>query len=175
MAKLIGAQVYLRALEPEDIDFLYTVENDAKVWEVSDTAVPYSKFVLSQYLENANRDIYEVKQLRLSIVSTQTDELVGFVDLYDFDPKNSRAGLGILVYKTSKRRKGFGKEAVQLMENYCFNSLNLNQLYVNIGVENKISLELFTKLGYDVIGTKKQWAFKNGAYQDEMLLQKIKE
>ena len=29
--------VQLRALEPEDIDFLYNLENDRTLWEVSET------------------------------------------------------------------------------------------------------------------------------------------
>lgn len=174
MLRQIGSKVYLRALEPGDIDFLYAVENDENIWEVSDTIVPFSRYILGEYLENVHRDIYEVKQLRLSIVEKKSQQWIGFVDLYDFDPKNSRVGLGIVIYKTTDRGKGYGKETVQLMESYCFNRLNINQIYVHIGVENTVSLELFTKLNFEMVGTKKQWTYKNGSYHDEWLLQKIK-
>ena len=43
MLNLKGEQVYLRALEPTDLDFLYKLENDTSVWEVSGTLKPYSK------------------------------------------------------------------------------------------------------------------------------------
>lgn len=73
MVTLKGKQLFLRALEPEDIDFLYKLENDETIWQVSETQTPYSRYVLKQYLKNSYKDIYEVKQLRLAIVSTLTD------------------------------------------------------------------------------------------------------
>ena len=71
---LKGQNIHLRALEPEDLDFLYEIENNESIWEVSNTQTPYSKWVLKQYLENAHQDIYEAKQLRLVIVLSETNE-----------------------------------------------------------------------------------------------------
>ena len=50
---LTGEQIVLRALEPEDLDFLYQLENDSSIWEVSNTTTPYSRFILKQYLDNS--------------------------------------------------------------------------------------------------------------------------
>ena len=71
MLTLKGKTVYLRALEPEDLEFIYTIENDESIWEVSNTQTPYSKFLIKQYLQNAHQDIYEAKQLRLAICENQ--------------------------------------------------------------------------------------------------------
>uniref|UniRef100_UPI0037C16F17 GNAT family N-acetyltransferase n=1 Tax=Flavobacterium sp. TaxID=239 RepID=UPI0037C16F17 len=116
---LKGQNIHLRALEPEDLDFLYEIENNKSIWEVSNTQTPYSKWVLKQYLENAHLDIYEAKQLRLVIVFSETNEKVGFIDLFDFDAKNSRAGIGILISENF-RNQGIGKETLQLLSNYAF-------------------------------------------------------
>ncbi|MBT3547278.1 MAG: GNAT family N-acetyltransferase, partial [Flavobacterium sp.] len=70
MMILHGEKVRLRALEPEDLDFLFTTENNTAFWEVSNTQVPFSRFVLKQYLENSHQDIYEAKQLRLVVEET---------------------------------------------------------------------------------------------------------
>lgn len=67
MITLKGDSVYLRALEPNDLEFVYAMENDETIWEVSNTQTPYSRFLIRQYLENAQQDIYEAKQLRLAI------------------------------------------------------------------------------------------------------------
>ncbi|MFZ9004262.1 MAG: GNAT family N-acetyltransferase, partial [Robiginitalea sp.] len=85
MKLLRGAHIQLRALEPEDLEFLYALENDPDIWEVSGTVTPYSRKVLRDYLERAHRDIYEVKQLRLAIC-TAPQTPIGLIDLYDFDP-----------------------------------------------------------------------------------------
>lgn len=174
MVTLKGNTIYLRALEPEDLEFVYTIENDESIWEVSNTQTPYSKFLIRQYLENAHQDIYESKQLRLAICKTTTSEAIGLIDLFDFDPKNQRAGVGIIIQNETDRNSGFGKEALGLVINYAFQQLQLHQLFANIGTENTASLSLFTTFGFEKIGVKKDWNFTNNRFQDEALFQLIK-
>ena len=50
--------VRLRAIEPEDLDMLYGIENDTKLWNVSVTNVPYSRYTLYEYVANSKNDIY---------------------------------------------------------------------------------------------------------------------
>ena len=172
MVTLKGINVFLRALEPEDLEFVYKVENDERVWEVSATHTPYSKYLIKHYLENAKQDIYEAKQLRLAI-STYENKVVGLIDLYDFNPMHRRAGVGILILDTENRGKGYGKEALKLLTNYGKTHLHLNQLYASIAEDNKISQELFTKAGYDFIGQRKAWTMVDGAFKNENLYQHI--
>lgn len=174
MVTLQGNTIFLRALEPEDLVFIYRIENDENIWEVSNTQTPYSKFLITQYLENAHQDIYEAKQLRLAICKIENLEAIGLIDLFDFDPKNKRAGVGIIIQNDVDRNNGFGKEALGLMINYAFHQLQLHQLYANIGTENLPSLSLFTTFGFEKIGVKKDWNFTNNSFHDEVLLQLIK-
>lgn len=173
MVTLQGQNSYLRALEPEDLEFIYAIENDENIWEVSNTITPYSKFLIRQYLENAHQDIYEAKQLRLAICKKETSEAIGLIDLFDFDVKNKRAGVGIIIQNETDRNSGFGKEALELMINYGFGQLQLHQLYANIGTDNKASLSLFTKFGFEKIGVKKDWNFTNNRFHDEAVFQLI--
>ncbi|WP_405293339.1 GNAT family N-acetyltransferase [Algibacter sp. Ld11] len=173
MITLKGEHVYLRALEPEDLEFIHAVENDEAVWEISNTQTPYSKFLIKQYLEEAHRDIYDVKQLRL-VISTNENKAIGLIDLFDFDFKNGRAGIGILIKDEVNRSKGAGKEALALLINYSFTHLDLHQLYCNISEENTTSIKLFTNQGFEQIGLKKDWNYVNGSYKNEYLFQLIK-
>lgn len=172
MLNLKGEHIYLRALEPNDLDFLYTLENDTSIWEISGTSAPYSKQVLQLYLDNAHRDIYDVRQLRLCICNNE-DAVVGLVDLFDFDPKNHRAGIGIVVLTPNDRNKGIGNEAVNILMDYAFSTLNLRQLYANVVEDNLGSVHLFEKLGFIRVGIKKDWIYSNGSYKNEILFQKI--
>lgn len=174
MLTLKGEHIFLRALEPEDLDFLYRLENDPGIWEISGTTAPYSKQVLKWYLENAHKDIYEAKQLRLCICNLE-EKVVGLVDLFDFDPKNLRVGLGIVVSDEINRNRGMGSEAVRLLSDYVFSILGLRQIYVNVLEENKGSIHLFTKLGFKEVGIKKDWIFAGGEFKNEILYQKLKE
>jgi diamine N-acetyltransferase len=172
MVTLKGKHIYLRALEPEDLDFVYKIENDTSLWELSDTQTPYSRFLIKQYLENAQQDIFEAKQLRLAICNTKSETL-GLIDVFDFDIKNKRAGIGILIQDEANRNKGFGKEALELLTEYCFKTLHLHQVYANISESNLASLKLFEASGFKKIGLKKDWSFDGEKYSNEFLLQRI--
>ena len=172
MNTLKGERVELRALEPSDLDFLHEIENDQSIWNISHTQTPYSRFTLKRYIENAHRDIYTVKQLRLAIMTTGDQKLVGLIDLFDFDPANRRAGIGIVI-SDQDRRKGYGHEALGLLVKYAFGHLGLHQLFANIDSGNAASKALFATFGFHLIGTKKQWNFHDGRFHDEDLYQLI--
>jgi len=171
---LTGDLVYLRALEPEDLDLVFKIENDENLWELTSTITPFSRFLLKQYLKNSHRDIFEVKQLRLVICKIDTCEPVGMIDLFDFEPKHSRAGLGILIFDNKERRKGYGAEALELIIKYSFKVLELHQLYANILESNSGSIYLFENQGFKTIGLKKDWVRIAGKFQNEYLYQLIK-
>ena len=172
MLTLKGNKIHLRALEPEDLEFIYQIENDESIWELSNTQTPYSRFILKQYLKNAKQDIYEAKQLRL-VISDKVNNPLGLIDIFDFDFKNKRAGIGILIRDKERRGKGFGAEAISLLVDYCFKQLNLHQLYCNINETNEPSLRLFKKAGFKTIGLKKDWNFSSEGFMNEYLLQLI--
>lgn len=165
--------IRLRALEPEDIDILYAWENDTKVWKVSNTIAPFSKYILRQFIENQRYDIYETKQLRLIIESKETSKPVGAIDLFDLDPYNRRAGVGILIYNKKDKCQGYASSALATVIRYCFQVLNLNQLYCNIPFDNSPSLSLFKSKGFMVIGLKREWIKTTSDWQDEYMLQLI--
>jgi diamine N-acetyltransferase len=173
MITLKGTNIYLRALEPEDLEFVYAIENNESVWEVSNTQTPYSRFLIKQYLENAHQDIYEAKQLRLAICKNSSAAVIGLIDLFDFDPRNRRAGIGIVIKDETERAQGAGTEALALLIQFSFYHLSLHQLYANITVENERSSRLFTKFGFQKCGLKKEWNLINGKYHDEALYQLI--
>ena len=169
---LKSEKISLRALEPEDLDFLHEIENDKSVWEISNTIAPYSKFILKKYLENAQQNIYEAQQLRLVIQLNQSKEAIGLVDLFDFDAKNARVGLGIII-KKQFQKKGFGKIVLQIVSSYVFETLQLHQIYVNILEDNAPSLKLFTNFGFVKIGEKKDWIKANNQFKTEIMFQLI--
>jgi diamine N-acetyltransferase len=40
MKTLKGDNIYIRAFEPNDLEFIYAIENDQSIWEVSNTNTP---------------------------------------------------------------------------------------------------------------------------------------
>jgi diamine N-acetyltransferase len=180
--QLVGELIHLRALEPTDLNQLYKWENDSTIWSVSGTLVPFSKFVLEEFVTQVHQDIYTNKQLRLMIDLKYFDETdedettrsIGCVDLFDFDPKNKRAGIGILIADKADRGRGYATEALHLIMDYGFEVLDLHQIYSNIRVENESSVALFKRAGFEVTGLKQDWIYEQGKFYDEYTLQLIK-
>lgn len=173
---LKGKNIELRALEPDDIDLLYKWENDEELWYLSNTITPFSRFDIEQYVLSAGNDIFSSKQLRLMIAKIAGEEraTIGTIDLFDFDPVNKRAGIGIMIEK-NERNRGYASEALGLLIDYCFKILNLHQVYCNIASDNAASLELFSKFNFRETGKKKDWILTNGNWIDEHILQLINE
>jgi diamine N-acetyltransferase len=164
---LEGKILALRPLEPDDLDILYKWENDPGNWKVSQTITPFSKDLLIKYLENSHLDIFQVKQLRLVIVVKKSGKPAGLIDLFDFDPFHQRAGIGVLIGNSEDRKKGYAGEALEILLEYCFNTLILNQVFCNILDSNASSKRLFEKAGFVKSGTRVQWIRTADGWEDE--------
>jgi len=168
---LKGNTVSLRALEPSDADLLYRWENNLELWPVSFTQVPFSKFILDEFVNASHSDIYTNKQLRLMVNKLNFSETIGIIDLFEFDPQHLRSGVGIYIHENF-RKTGCALECIELIKDYCFNTLLLKQIYVHINESNSASIALFTKAGFEKNGVKKCWT-KTGlnTYEDVWFMQ----
>lgn len=158
--------VQLRIAEPNDADLVYRWENDMEVWRDSETRVPYSMRQIESFLLN-NNDLVSEKQLRIIIEDAKNNTAVGCIDIYDYDEFNSRAGIGVLIDK-KYRGKGYAKNAIKLISDYCFNTLLLNQIYALVLASNLNSVLLFESLGFERCGVKKQWYKTSEGFIDQI-------
>jgi diamine N-acetyltransferase len=170
MQTLKGKNIHLRAMEPEDIDILYNWENDTTVWHISNTNAPFSRYLIEQYVFSV-QDVFVNKQIRL-MIDTE-GKAIGCIDIFDFDPINKKAGIGILIDDTM-RNKGYANDALETLIKYCFTTLQLHQLYCSILTDNEASLKLFAKQGFKICGKRCDWVFVNNKWKDEFFLQLIK-
>jgi diamine N-acetyltransferase len=166
--------IFLRKPEPEDIDFLCALENDPTIWWVSDTRTPFSRWQIKLHIENSVYDIFTNKELRLIIIQKESNRPVGIVDLFDFDPLHDRAGVGIIILP-EYRNMSFASQCLDIIKSYCFNWLNLNQIWCNIDADNSVSIKLFESAGFRKSGELKKWKKSEDIYKDVNFYQLIKE
>ena len=164
--------IALRALEPADVEVLYAWENDTRLWRVGRTTTPYSREMLRAYVEGYEADIYTAQQLRLMVVEKSSGRPVGAADLYEFDPVNLRAGVGILI-DSSCQGLGYGRRAVVLLGRYCGLRLGLHQLWAVVPADNAPCRSLFASLGYRVTGRFKSWIRDGRSYADAYMYQRL--
>lgn len=156
MMFISGDKCALRAMEPNDASVLYVWENDRSLWSYSFTTTPFSNFVLEEFVQAAHQDIYANRQLRLMIVDSANEKIFGCVDLFDFDPRHQRCGIGIFVH-ADFRGQGIAADCLKLTLDYIFNTLLLMQVYAEVGEQNSASLRLFETNGFSRCGVKMKW------------------
>lgn len=164
-------KIKLRAVEPEDLDLMYLIENDTELWPCGQASVPFSHYALKQFIAESSNDFFHDRQLRLVI--EKTDGLsVGFVDLQRYDPQHHRAEVGIVVVP-EQQRQGLASEALRLLANYVSSHLGIHQLYALVPESNTASLALFRGCGYKKTATLKDWLSQGSKWQSVIVFQKI--
>tara|TARA_B100000575_G_C23088112_1_gene627194 strand:+ start:267 stop:785 length:519 start_codon:yes stop_codon:yes gene_type:complete len=158
----------LRALEPTDSEFLFQLENASDEWWVGATIAPLGRATLKQYA-SGQHDLYRDLQLRL-MISTAQGATVGTVDLYQYDPRNRRAGVGIAILNRY-RRQGHARSGLALLREYAFQHLGLHQLWAEIPACNAETIQLFTSEGFEQSGDLKDWIWRAPHWEDAVLVQ----
>ena len=167
--KAMAAVVRLRAMEPEDLDALYRIENDRDVWDVGENNVPYSRYILHDYIANASADIYADKQVRM-VVENEEGQLVGVADVVNFCPSHARAEVSIVICR-EHRKKGYARAAIRQIMEYALRTLHLHQLYAVVREDNMPSLNLFSSLGFKSKMVLEDWLFDGKDYHNAVVMQ----
>lgn len=160
--------ILLRKIEPSDLPYLYQWENDASAWADGANHNPLSQQDLREYIGATTGDIYKDGQLRLIIESINktacqgSSLTVGCIDLFDFDPRNRRAAIGMYIAPDC-RGKGVGREALKQLEAYAFGHLNLRVLYAIIATANTACSGLYQSAGYHPSSPLPAWTLESDA------------
>ncbi len=161
--------VRLRAIEPEDLDVLYRIENDTTLWDVGATNVPYSRYTLHDYIASSSDDIYADRQVRM-MIENEDSTVVGMVDLVAFSPEHRRAEVSVVIMNGYLRR-GYAMAALSRLHDYALRILHLHQLYAVVAADNIASVRLFVKAGYEDTTHLRNWLFDGKEYHDAVVLQ----
>ena len=164
------SNINIRAIEPEDLDWLYGIENDAELWDIGQTNVPYSRYSLHRYLSETSSDIYADKQLRLIIETKKEKKAVGIIDLMNFEPRHQRAEIGVVIAKPY-RHNGYAREALRQTIEYSRSIIHLNQIYAFVGEQNQASRQLFVSMNFQQTTFLKQWLRTEEGYEDVVVYQ----
>ena len=164
--------IKLRAPEDADVDRIFIWENDPDFFEVLPNAAPLSRLQVWEYIRNYNADPFSSRELRQMIVDSASDKTVGYLDLFEFDPVNHRAGVAVYIDEDS-RNNGYALKALETIENYAHNTLAIHQLWAIVAIDNEPSLKLFEKAGFKTCGRLRSWLCRRRQYVDAIFVQKL--
>ena len=166
----ICGRLRLRAVEPDDADFMYLCDNDSSQWQENGMMAPFSRALLKDYASNYDADIYRARQLRLICRDGANDSPVGIADIFNINFRDGNAFAGVYTLP-GMRRRGIAAQMLRLLCDYAFNVLGLQSVAAKIAATNEPSLRTFVKAGFSISGTLKDWIRINGSVADVFILQ----
>lgn len=164
--------LFLRAVEPEDLGLLYSIENDPAMWDMGTVTIPYSRYALHHFIESTQNDLYADRQLRLMACLQGSGERVGIVDLFHFEPRHARAEAGITLLQ-AYRGRGLALRTIRLLTDYAGRVLHLHSLSAWVATDNERSRHLFQKAGFEERGVLKDWFMTSEGFKDIIIYQKL--
>lgn len=168
--KIKGDRLYLSPMNPDDKE-LYTKWMNDKA--VSENLGSYFRMISlnseEKWIEKA------VNDYNFAIVLRDDDRLIGNVSLMEVDNVNQTATLGIFIGENDDRNKGYGKEAIKLILNYGFNTLNLNNIMLSVYSFNERAFNTYKKIGFKKIGVRRNSVYRDGQVYDEIFMDILKD
>jgi RimJ/RimL family protein N-acetyltransferase len=160
---LIGERVYLRGVGPEDAESFITWLSDPDVRRLLMRQRPLS---IAEELDYIKRVSASDTDLLLGIVLRDGDRLIGGTGLHNIDARCRHASFGISIGDKDYWDRGYGTEATRLLLAHCFDTLNLNKVWLHVYEFNPRAVHVYEKLGFRVEGRLRQHTFFEGRYWD---------
>jgi len=168
--KLAGENLYLSPMNPDDAE-QYTVwlnDPEVSVWLAQHTKV-ISLYGERKFLESLSTEGYN-----FAIVGND-DKLIGNCSLFDVCFRTQRATCGIFIGDAGNRGKGYGAEALRLLLDYGFRSLNLHSVMLTLFEDNAQALECYKKVGFQMMGRRRESWYINGKRRDTLCMDILKD
>jgi len=164
--KIIGRRLYLSPLNADD------AENYIKWMNDGDVAVNFGQYSSAVSSKNDLKWLYEPGDdvQRYAMVLLDGDVLIGAISLQNIDHLHRNAFLGIFIGDKEHRNKGYGAEAIRLVLDYGFKTLNLNNIMLSVHADNSAAIACYKKAGFREAGRRREWIFKDGKYFDKIYM-----
>ena len=167
--KFVGENIYFSPIDSKDYELFTKWVNDETVSRgIGSAGLSFSEVVEKNYLEKQENDI---SKIQFSIIRKSDDKLLGTYGVVSIKPMHQIAEVGGFIGEQTERGKGYGSEALRMICDYCFNVLNLRNIYVNIYSFNIASQKAARKVGFALVGRIKEAYYYNNAFHDQMIFQ----
>jgi len=105
-----------------------------------------------------------------AIVLNEGNEMIGNISLMEINNKNRTATVGLFIGEETRRGKGYGTQAIKLLLQYGYETLNINNFMLHVHGDNERAIACYKKVGFKEIGRRRQAVYKNGAYIDDVFM-----
>ena len=139
-ATLENENVKLVPLNPNDLEELFSVASDPKIWEQHPNKDRYQREVFEKFFQGAIESIGAFK-----IMDKSSNEVAGSTRFYDYNPKENSIFIGYTFYATKFWGSKLNPQVKKLMLDYIFQFVD--KVNFHVGKDNIRSQKAMEKLG----------------------------
>ncbi len=175
MGKLYGERIVLREYRREDLEDIRKWVNDPDVVDFLSDIFIYPNTIneTEEYL-NSVLSKTGIERGNFIIAHKDSEKYIGQIDLLKVDWRSRFAEIGIVIGIKENWSKGYGYEAIKLLQSFVFNTLNLNKLQLHVHDYNERARACYRKCGFVEEGIMRQHFYKNGKYTDYIIMSILK-
>jgi len=165
--KIIGERIYLSPINKDDAEIYTKWLNDPEV--TKNLTLHNSVITLSKEKEMLEK----LSEGYIFAIVKNDDTLIGNIGMHDIDNICRKATLGLFIGDAENRGKGYGSEALRLILEYGFNTLNMHNIMLLVHSDNNQGIACYKKVGFKEFGRRRECVFKNGQYFDEIYMEML--
>lgn len=171
---LKASNIFLREVTQSDVNDTYlSWMNDSQVTQFLEVRFsPVSKEGIQTFVKQMAADD---TNLFLAICLNVDNTHIGNIKLGPIHPIHKFADIGILIGDKSCWGKGFGVEAISLVVDFAFESLNLNRVSAGFYQGHTASKKAFQKVGFQQEGVRRKMRMYEGDFVDQVCMGYLKE
>jgi diamine N-acetyltransferase len=170
MSIIYGERIRLRATEREDVKKFHTWVNDPEVTNYLSLYLPMSMTDEENWFNAMTQRSQNEKPLVIEVKDGNDWKMIGNCGVFDIDIVTRSAELGIMLGEKGEWNKGYGTEAITLLTRHCFETLNMNRVYLRVYAENLRAKRTYEKAGFIEEGRFREAVYKHGRYDDVFMM-----
>ncbi len=171
-SQLKGDRICFIPLRTQDAEVIHSYASDPAVSRYIGWALKHELKDTEDYILEMLRRESVGTHLYASVVSSETQEIVGTAMLFNFDKEAEHAEVGYVLHQ-KHWGKGYGTELVKMIVNYAAQTLDLHRLHARVVSGNVGSARILEKNGFVIEGRLKDHYKIEGQYEDGLILGKL--
>ncbi|MGE7942152.1 GNAT family N-acetyltransferase [Lysinibacillus xylanilyticus] len=164
---ITGQDVFLRPITENDVDSIFMCFQNEEIMYMTGTRNLLTK---DQIKEALNRFSEDSTRCDFAICLVENTRIIGDLAIMEIDLDNQKAMFRIALHSIENCGRGYGAEAVQLVQKFTFEELQLNRLELQVYSHNIRGMKSYEKVGFKKEGVLRQSLLMNGKYSDEIIM-----
>lgn len=164
---LKGQHLTLRAIERDDLPRYVAWLNDLEVTDHLKAYLPFNLDNETDWYESQRQDS---TMCNFAIVVSAENLHIGSISLMKINQHEQNAELGIMIGDKTRWGQGYGREAIQLLLPFGFNTLNLHRIYLRVDASHPAAIRCYTNCGFIEEGRLRDVVFRRGNFEDQLIM-----